>query len=204
MANYKCQQKTISVRILVACEYSGIVRDAFAAKGHDAWSCDVLPTESPGNHIQDDVLNHLNKGWDMMIAHPPCTYLSNAGARFLFPKKQLNNERYTLGIIAKKFFMELYNANINKVVVENPIPSKIFKLPKYNQIIQPYEYGHPVQKRTCLWLKNVANLVPTDVVTERESTKIPGNWFNKGGKERQKNRAKFWPGMANAMADQWS
>ena len=100
--------------------------------------------------------------------------------------------------------MELYNANINKVVVENPIPSKIFKLPKYNQIIQPYEYGHPVQKRTCLWLKNVANLVPTDVVTERESTKIPGNWFNKGGKERQKNRAKFWPGMANAMADQWS
>jgi hypothetical protein len=192
------------VRILVACEYSGIVRDAFTAKGHDAWSCDVLPTESPGNHIQDDVLNHLDKGWDMMIAHPPCTYLSNAGARFLFPKKQLNNERYELGLEAKKFFMQLYNANINKVVVENPIPSKIFKLPKYNQIIQPYEYGHPVQKRTCLWLKNVGNLVPTDVVAERESTKIPGNWFNKGGKERQKNRAKFWTGMANAMADQWS
>ena len=248
MANYKCQQKTISVRILVACEYSGIVRDAFAAKGHDAWSCDVLPTESPGNHIQDDVLNHLDKGWDMMIAHPPCTYLSNAGARFLYPKGKLNLERYELGLEAKKFFMALYNAPIDKICVENPVSSKIFELPKHTQTIQPYEYGHPFSKRTRLWLKNLPVLQPTNNVknyktlmpsntggkkrgqsyrhvsiTAKEasktfsgvatamadqwsiqSTKVPGNWFNKGGKDRQKNRSKFFKGIAEAMSKQWS
>ena len=191
------------MKVLIACEYSGIVRDAFAAKGHDAWSCDILPTESPGNHFQGDVLEHLDKGWDLMIAHPPCTYLSNAGARFLYPKGKLNEDRYNLGLKAKEFFMALYNAPINKICVENPISSKIFALPKYSQIIQPYEYGHPIQKRTCLWLKNLSQLKPTDIIFKRQSTKIPGNWFNKGGKDRQKNRSKFFQGIANAMADQW-
>jgi len=191
------------MKVLVACEYSGIVRDAFAAKGHDAWSCDILPTESPGNHFQGDVLEHLDKGWDLMIAHPPCTYLSNAGARFLYPKGKLNEDRYKLGLKAKKFFMQLYNAPIDKICVENPISSKIFALPKYSQIIQPYEYGHPIQKRTCLWLKNLPELKPTNIIFKRQSTKIPGNWFNKGGKDRQKNRSKFFDGFAQAMADQW-
>jgi len=191
------------MKVLIACEYSGTVRDAFAAKGHDAWSCDILPTESKGNHIQDDVLKHLDKGWDMMIAHPPCTYLSNAGARYLYPKGKLNEDRYKLGLKAKEFFMALYNAPINKICVENPIPSKIFALPKYNQTIQPYEYGHPFQKKTCLWLKNLLKLEPTNIIFERQSTKIPGNWFNKGGKERQKNRSKFFKGIAQAMENQW-
>ncbi len=191
------------MKVLVACEYSGIVRDAFAAKGHDAWSCDILPTESPGNHYQGDVLQHLDKGWDLMIAHPPCTYLSNAGARFLYPKGKLNEDRYKLGLKAKEFFMALYNAPINKICVENPISSKIFALPKYTQTIQPYEYGHPVKKKTCLWLKNLPKLKPTNIIFKRQSTKIPGNWFNKGGKDRQKNRSKFFTGIANAMADQW-
>ena len=191
------------MKVLVACEYSGIVRDAFAAKGHDAWSCDILPTESPGNHFQGDVLEHLDKGWDLMIAHPPCTYLSNAGARFLYPKGKLNKQRYKLGLKAKEFFMALYNAPIDKICVENPISSKIFELPKHTQTIQPYEYGHPVQKKTCLWIKNLKTLTPTKVMQKPQSTKIAGNWFNKGGKDRQKNRSKFFTGIAKAMADQW-
>jgi len=191
------------MKVLVACEYSGIVRNAFTAKGHDAWSCDILPTESPGNHYQGDVLKYLDKGWDLMIAHPPCTYLSNAGARFLYPKGKLNEDRYKLGLKAKEFFMALYNAPINKICVENPISSRIFALPKYTQTIQPYEYGHPVQKKTCLWLKNLPELKPTNIIYKRQSTKIPGNWFNKGGKDRQKNRSKFFDGFAKAMADQW-
>ena len=191
------------MKVLIACEYSGIVRDAFAAKGHDAWSCDILPTENPGNHIQDDVLKYLDKDWDLMIAHPPCTYLSNAGARFLYPKGKLNEERYKLGLKGKEFFMALYNAPINKICVENPISSKIFALPKHTQTIQPYEYGHPIQKKTCLWLKNLDNLKPIKILKKPQSTKIAGNWFNKGGKDRQKNRSKFFQGIADAMADQW-
>ena len=191
------------MKILIACEFSGTVREAFAAKGHDAWSCDLEPTDVPGNHYQGDVMDILNDGWDMMIAHPPCTYLSNAGARFLYPNKQLNEDRLKLGMKAKEFFMALYNANINKIVVENPIPSKIYGLPKYSQTIQPYEYGHPFQKKTCLWLKNVPELKPTNIVSNRQSTKVPGNWFNKGGKDRQKNRAKTFQGIADAMAEQW-
>lgn len=191
------------MKVLVACEYSGIVRSAFTEKGHDAWSCDILPTEIEGNHIQGDVLKHLDEGWDLIIAHPPCTYLSNAGARFLYPKGSLNEDRYKLGLEAKKFFMTLFNASADKICVENPIASKIYDLPKYSQIVQPYEYGHPIQKRTCLWLKNLPKLYATNIVSERQSTKIPGNWFNKGGKERQKNRAKFFPGIAHAMANQW-
>tara|TARA_B100000989_G_scaffold298789_1_gene289869 strand:- start:9733 stop:10314 length:582 start_codon:yes stop_codon:yes gene_type:complete len=190
------------MKVLIACEYSGTVRDAFTKKGHEAVSCDVIPTESPGKHIQDDVLNHLYKDWDLIIAHPPCTYLSNAGARHLYPKGKLNQNRYKKGLEAKKFFMCFHNLDC-KVAIENPVPSTIFELPKYNQIIQPYEYGHPFQKKTCLWLKNLPKLNPTNIMKLKESSKVPGNWFNKGGKERQKNRAKFFSGVAEAMADQW-
>jgi hypothetical protein len=192
-----------AMRVLVACEFSGTVRDAFAKLGHDAWSCDLLPTETPGNHHQGSVLDIIGGGWDLMIAHPPCTYLSNAGARYLYPKSILNQERFKKGLEAKEFFMALYNANIPKIVIENPIPSKVYGLPQYTQTIQPFQYGHPFQKRTCLWIKGLPNLIPTNIVEERQSTKIPGNWFNKGGKDRQKERARTFKGIADAMADQW-
>jgi hypothetical protein len=191
------------MRVLVACEFSGTVRDAFAKLGHDAWSCDLLPTETPGNHHFGSVLDIIGGGWDLMIAHPPCTYLSNAGARYLYPKSILNQERFKKGLEAKEFFMALYNANIPKIVIENPIPSKVYGLPQYTQTIQPFQYGHPFQKRTCLWIKGLPNLIPTNIVEERQSTKIPGNWFNKGGKDRQKERARTFKGIADAMADQW-
>lgn len=191
------------MRVLVACEYSGKVRDAFAKLGHDAMSCDIIPTDAPGKHYQGDVMDVLNDGWDLMIAHPPCTYLSNAGARFLYPKGILNNERLQKGLEAKVFFMALYNANIPRICIENPTPSKVYGLPQYSQTIQPYEYGHPFQKRTNLWLKGLPNLTPTKIVEERQSSKVPGNWFNKGGKDRQKNRAETFQGIADAMAEQW-
>ena len=192
------------MRVLVACEYSGTVRDAFAKLGHDAWSCDILPTESPGQRYQCDILDVMGNGWDLMIAHPPCTFLSNAGARFLYPNKVLNEDRLKQGMKAKTLFMVmLRGVNIAKVCIENPIPSTVFGLPKYDQIIQPYEYGHPVQKRTCLWLKGLPKLIPTNIVADRQSSKVPGNWFNKGGKDRQKARAKTFQGIADAMAQQW-
>jgi len=191
------------MRILVACEFSGIVREAFKAKGHDAWSCDLLPSERPGNHIQDDVLKHLDEGWDLMIAHPPCTYLSNAGARFLYPRGVLDQQRLQMGLKAKDFFLKLYNSSIAKICIENPIPSTVYALPTRSQIIQPYHFGHSLQKKTCLWLKGLPALKPTNIVEAGESTKIAGNWFNKGGKDRQRNRAKTFPGIAAAMADQW-
>lgn len=193
------------MRILVACEESQTVCKAFRKLGHEAFSCDILPCSGghPEWHIQDDVLAHLNDGWDMMIAHPPCTYLSNAGACHLFPKGVLNDERYAKGLEAKEFFMKLLNANIPKICVENPIQSKIFAIQKYSQVIQPYQFGHPMAKRTCLWLKYLPPLVPTKIVQNYESTKVPGNWYNKGGKDRQKNRSKTFEGIAKAMANQW-
>lgn len=193
------------MKVLIACEYSGTVRDAFIKAGHDAMSCDLLPTDATGPHYQGDVTDILNDGWDILIAHPPCTYLSNAGARWLHAGKTLNIKRFEQGLDAKTFFLLLFNANIPRVAIENPIPSSVFELPKYSQTIQPYEFGHPFKKKTCLWLKNLPKLTPTDVISEknRESTKIPGNWFNKGGKERQKERARTFQGIADAMAAQW-
>lgn len=191
------------MRVLVACEFSGIVRDAFAARGHDAWSCDLLPTERPGNHIQGDVLEILGDDWDLMIGHPPCTYLSNAGARHLYRGGDLQQDRLALGLKAKELFMALLNAPIEKVCIENPIPSTVFLLPKYEQVIQPFHFGHPFQKRTCLWLKNLPPLISTAICAEAQSSKVAGNWFNKGGADRQQNRAKTFPGIANAMAEQW-
>lgn len=191
------------MRVLVACEYSGIVRDAFTKRGHFAVSCDLLPTEAPGWHYMGDVFDIINDGWDLMIAHPPCTYISNAGARHLYPKGELNQERYNKGMMAKLFFMALYAAPIARIAVENPIPSTVFEMPPYSQIIQPYYFGDAAQKKTCLWLKNLPLLTYEKPDSVPESTKKAGNWFNRGGKSRQKNRAKFWPGIAAAMAEQW-
>lgn len=193
------------MRVLVACEESQAVCKAFREKGHEAYSCDILPCSGghPEWHIQDDVLKHLNENWDLIIAHPPCTYLSNAGARFLYPKGILNQERYQKGLEAKEFFIKLYNSPCKKICVENPVSSRIFDMPKHTQEIQPYEFGHPFKKKTRLWLKGLEPLKPTNIIEVSESTKIAGNWFNKGGKERQKNRSKTFEGIAKAMAEQW-
>ena len=192
------------MKILIACEESQRVCKAFRAKGHEAYSCDILPCSGgrPEWHIQGDVLEQLGKGWDMMIAHPPCTYLSNVAAPHLFPKGVLNEERYKKGLKAKDFFMALYNANIPKIAVENPTPSKIFDLPTHTQVIQPYEHGDPFQKRTLLWLKNLPVITPTNVVKGEPTTKT-GNWYNKGGKNRAIVRSKTFHGIAKAMAEQW-
>lgn len=200
------------MKVLVACEESQTVALAFRDLGHDAYSCDILPCSGgfPQIHLQGDIsefigLNKWNdfKGWDLLIAHPPCTYLTNAGAVHLYPKGKLNEERKKKGDEAKKLFMFLLNFNIPKICVENPIPSKIYGLPPYDQTIQPYEFSHPYKKKTCLWLKGLPKLKPTNIVEVRESTKIAGNWFNKGGKDRQKNRSKTFIGIAEAMATQW-
>jgi len=191
------------MKVLVACEFSGTVRDAFLAKGHDAMSCDVLDTDVPGPHYKGDVRDILGDGWDLMIAHPPCTYISNAGAKHLYPKGVLNQDRLALGMEAVAFFRTLLEADIPKICIENPIPSRVFGISDYTQIIQPYEHGHPFQKKTCLWLKGLPKLVHTDIVERGETTRQAGNWFNKGGKDRQKNRAVTFPGIAAAMAQQW-
>lgn len=173
----------------------------------DVWLCSFeedIEDEMLGTFETEDGKTHeLPPKWDLIIAHPPCTYLSNAGARFLYPKGKLNYERYRKGLEGKILFMALYNAKCDKICVENPIPSSIFALPKYSQTVQPYEHGHPFKKKTCLWLKGLPPLQPTNVVEVRESTKVAGNWFNKGGKDRQKNRAKTFEGIAKAMAEQW-
>ena len=209
------------INILVACEESQRVCEAFRKLGGKAYSCDIMECSGghPEWHIMQDAIPLLNGKcsfktmdgiehsidgkWDLIIAHPPCTYLSNAGARFLYPKGVLNEARLAKGMIAKDFFMHFYNANCDRIAIENPIPSKVYGLPPYTQTIQPWMFGHPVQKKTCLWLNGLPELQPTNVVEERQSTKIPGNWFNSGGKERQKNRAKTFPGIAKAMAEQW-
>lgn len=209
--------------ILVACEESQRVCIAFRKKGHNAFSCDIIDCSGghPEWHIKQDVLPLLNGNctfntcdgkehridgkWDMIIAHPPCTYLSNAGARFLYTKGVLNEERLKKGIEAAHFFMAFYYADCDKICIENPIPSSVYMLPKYSQVIQPYYFGVPLKKKTCLWLKGLEKLRPTNLLNnnEAQSTKIAGNWFNKGGKERQKNRAKTFFEVAEAMAEQW-
>ena len=209
------------MKVLVACEESQQVCKAFRQRGHEAYSCDIIECSGgrPEWHIMQDVILLLNGNcefetvdgtkhkiegkWDLIIAHPPCTYLSNAGARFLYPKGALNEERLQKGLEAKEFFMALYNADCEKICVENPVPSKVYGLPPYSQTVQPYEHGHPFKKKTCFWLKNLPLLQPTDIVDVRQSTKIAGNWFNKGGKDRQRNRAKTFSGIAKAMAEQW-
>ena len=194
------------MKILVACEESQRVCIELRKLGHEAYSCDILPCSGghPEWHLQQDVRPLLNEKWDMIIAFPPCTYLSNAGARHLFPGGKLNEERYKKGLLAKELFMSIYNADCSKIAIENPTPSKIYKLPEKTQVIQPWQFGHPYSKRTQLWLKGLPKLIPTNIVEVECSCRKAGNWFNKGGKDRQINRSKTFPGIAKAMADQWS
>lgn len=184
-----------AMRVLVACEFSGIVREAFRRHGHDAWSCDLLPTEIPGNHIQGDVLEILNGGWDLMVAHPPCTYLCNSGVRWL---EERNGRREALGR-AIAFFYNLWDADIPSIAIENPIPHKHACLPSYQQIIQPYEFGEPETKATCLWLRNLPPLFVGVTESKREDRihRLPPS------EDRAKERSRTFPGIAEAMAAQW-
>ena len=183
------------MKVLIACEFSGIVRDAFAKLGHDVLSCDLLPTEKPGNHYQGDVREILNEKWDLMIAHPPCTYLCNSGVRWLYSQK----DRWLKMEDASKFFMLLYTANIPKICIENPIPHRHANLPPYTQIIQPYMFGHGETKSTCLWLKNLPLLTPTNEVKGRK----PRVHYESPGIDRWKNRSRTYTGIATAMVEQW-
>ena len=182
------------MRVLVACEFSGIVRDAFAARGHDAMSCDLLPTERPGPHYQGDVRDVLHGCWDLLIGHPPCTDLAVSGARH-FEAKRLDG-RQARGI---SFFMELIRAPIPRIAVENPvcIMSSLHREP--DQIIQPWMFGHGETKATCLWLKNLPRLVATNEVEGRDDRihKLPPS------PDRWKLRSETYQGVAEAMADQW-
>lgn len=215
------------MKVLVACEESQEVCKAFRGLGHEAYSCDIQEPSGghPEWHILGDALEAINGGfittmdgqkldvgkWDLLIAHPPCTYLSNAGARWLYAGGKLNEARYEMGAEAKAFFMEFFTADCPMIAVENPIPSTVYALPAYTQIIQPYEYGHPYTKKTCLWLKGLPELTPTNIV-EPVATWCPsGSYSGKHSaqhrgmftKDRAKNRAKTFPGIAKAMAEQW-
>ena len=182
------------MKILIACEYSGRVRDAFIAAGHDAVSCDLLPTESPGAHYQGDVADILGDGWDMMIAHPPCTHLAVSGARHFAAKRADGRQQEAID-----FFMMLARAPIQRIAIENPvcIMSTVWRRP--DQIIQPWQFGHGETKSTCLWLKNLTLLTPTDIVGGRDDRihKLPPS------PDRWKLRSTTYTGIANAMAAQW-
>lgn len=210
------------MKVLIACEFSGIVREAFAKRGHDAWSCDLLPTELPGQHIQDDIRNVLRHGgedWDLVIAHPPCTYLTVTGNKWYKPeyKNRFPNreQQRKEAILFFEFFTML---KTRKVCIENPvgIMSRIYRKP--DQYIQPYQFGHPTTKKTCLWLKNLSLLKPTKIVKPEYfiaagkkysatayMSKISLNYpdYLPHGKERSKLRSRTYQGIANAMAEQW-
>ena len=193
------------MKVLVACEESQEVCKAFRALGHEAYSCDLEPCSGghPEWHIQCDALEMLKMQWDMILAFPPCTYLSNAGAKHLFKGGVLNQERYRTGLEAKAFFLRFLNADCPHICVENPVSSKIYEMPPHTQEVQPWMFGHPVQKKTRLWLKGLPPLEPTNIVDPKCSCHEAGTWFMRGGKDRQKNRAKTFPGIAQAMAEQW-
>ena len=198
------------MKVLVACEFSGVVRDAFIERGHDAMCCDLLPSETPGPHFQGDVRDILDDGWDLMIAHPPCTYLSRAGARWLYPGGCLDRDRYSLLLEGRSFFFDLLNAPIPMKAIENPTPFKIAKLPEPSQIIQPFMFGEPYSKRTLLWLEGLEQLRSTDWLDEY-STWLPSNTsgFRKGqssspGKAKNpSDYSRTFTGIAKAMASQW-
>ena len=180
------------MRVLVACEYSGTVRDAFLAAGHDAMSCDLLPTEAPGPHWQGDVRDVLGWGWDLMIAHPPCTHLAVSGAKW-FHRKQAEQAE------ALDFVRLLLDAPIPRIALENPVSIISSRIRKPDQIIQPYEHGHEATKTTCLWLKGLPLLKPSNIVEGREArihrmSPSPNRW---------KERSRTFPGIAAAMAAQW-
>lgn len=196
------------MRVLVACEFSGTVRDAFAARGHEAWSCDLLPTERPGNHIQGDVLAVLGDGWDLMIAHPPCTYLAGMGIWWNHKRP----ERWPLTYAARDFVVALSEAPIAKIAIENPIGYLNRNWRKPDCIVNPWQFGHEAHKPTCLWLKGLPPLLPTKIVGRgRFYTKANGTrmsaWSHVTSGTRKEERARIasrtFPGIAAAMATQW-
>jgi site-specific DNA-cytosine methylase len=189
------------MRVLVACEFSGVVRDAFTARGHDAMSCDLLPSETPGKHYQGDVRSILGDDWDLMIAHPPCTHLAVSGARYFYRKQQEQAE-------ALDFVRLLMDAPIKRICIENPIGIISSRIRKPDQIIQPWMFGHPESKATCLWLKGLPALSPTRILPTPES----GRWENQTvsgqnklpqSPDRWKIRSRTYKGIALAMAEQW-
>jgi hypothetical protein len=187
------------MRVLIACEFSGIIREAFKAHGHDAWSCDLLPSEIKGNHFQGDVIESIInvkkecQYWDLMIAHPPCTYLAVSGARWF--KHRVTEQEYALW-----FVRQLMNAPIDKICIENPVSVISTHIRKPDQIIQPWQFGHGETKKTCLWLKNLPKLTPTNIVDGRLDRihKMPPS------KDRWRERSRTYSGIAKAMAEQWS
>lgn len=188
------------MKVLVACECSGIVRDAFRAQGHDAWSCDVQPAEDgSAYHYADDALTVMRADWDLLIAHPPCTYLANSGVRWLHE----DETRWQKMWDAVDFFYAFHDAasRIPMVCVENPIPHFHANLPRYTQCIQPWMFGDNYSKATCLWLHGLPPLVP-EVLTKPADVQ-QACWLEPPGPERQKNRSRTYPGIARAMAEQW-
>lgn len=192
------------MRVLVACEFSGVVREAFRAAGHDAWSCDLLPTEVEGQHIQTDVLAVLGEGWDLMIAHPPCTYLCSSGLHW--NKRRPGRANQTEA--ALEFVNKLMQAPIPRICIENPIGCISTRIRPPDQIIQPWQFGHPESKATCLWLKNLPVLVPT-VICDKPAN---GRWANQTASGQNKlgpsanrwaERSRTYTGIATAMASQW-
>lgn len=200
------------MKILVACEFSGVVREAFRRRGHDAWSCDLLDTEIPGQHIKADVRSVIGERWDLMVAHPPCTYLTVAGNKYFkpeyasrFPTRQQDRER------AIEFFMLLVNSGIERVAIENPIGVISTRYRKPDQIIQPYQFGHQDRKPTCLWLKGLNPLLPTRIVSQvivrNRNGKTASAHHDAALRlppaERWKVRSRTYDGIAEAMAEQW-
>ena len=194
------------MKVLVACEYSGKVRDAFIAQGHEAMSCDILDTDVQGPHYKGDVRDVINDGWDLMVAHPPCTYLSNSGVRWL----SSDASRWPKMFEAAAFFKELLEAPISRICIENPVMHKYGKQligSNQTQCVQPWMFGHPESKATCLWLKGLPKLVETDNVKEdmKKLSKKEQNRIHhmSPGKDRWKKRSETFQGIANAMASQW-
>lgn len=186
------------MKVLIACEYSGKVRDAFISKGHDAMSCDILPTERPGPHYQGDVFDIINKGWDLMIAHPPCTYLCNSGVTWLYRQEG----RWDKMREGADFFKRLFNADIPMIAIENPIMHKhAVEIigHRQDQVVQPWQFGHGETKATCFWLKGLPVLTPTEIVEGRYQRMhlLPPS------KDRAKVRSETYQGIADAMAQQW-
>lgn len=186
------------MRILIACEFSGIVRDAFTRQGHDATSCDFLPSERPGKHVTCDVRDILDLDWDMMIAHPPCTHLAVSGARWFKGKEREQAE-------ALEFVRQLLSADIPKIALENPVSIISTHIRKPDQIIQPWQFGHEETKTTCLWLKGLPALEPTQIMDKRNSNLTPSGQNKLGpSPDRWKARSRTYPGIAEAMAQQWT
>ena len=181
-------------RILVACEYSGRVRNAFADRGWDAWSCDLLPSETPGQHYQGDVRDMLNQKWDLLVAHPPCTHLAVSGARHFAAKQASGVQQEAL-----EFVRMLLDADVPHIALENPVSIISTRIRKPNQVIQPWMFGHGETKATCLWLKNLPKLTPTNPVDGR----VPRVHHMPPGPNRWKERSRTYEGIAKAMADQW-